>query len=58
MREIDFEEVFQTIKVTVMEDEGYDEEDMENEEIENKVNSIAKDIFKARWGFDYDDLED
>jgi hypothetical protein len=58
MREIDFEEVFQAIKVTVMEDEGYDEDDMENEEIEDEVNSIAKDIFKARWGFDYDDLED
>jgi hypothetical protein len=58
MREIDFEEVFQNIKQQVMEDEGYDEDDMDDEEIEDEVNFIAKDIFKARWGFDYDDLED
>jgi hypothetical protein len=58
MREIDLEEVFQAIKVTVMYYEGCDEDDMENEEIEDTVNSIAKDIFKARYGFDYDDLED
>ena len=58
MREIDFEEVFQNIKQQVMEDEGYDEDDMNDEEIEDEVNFIAKDIFKTRWGFDYDDLED
>jgi hypothetical protein len=57
-REIDFEEEYMAIKLQVMEDEGYDEDDMEDGSIEDEVNTIAREIFEEIFGFEYDDLDD
>jgi len=54
MRELNFEEVFQTIYQQVIIDNDW-EEDMGYGGMEEEVNSIAKEIFKERFGFDYDD---
>lgn len=53
MRELDFEEVFQTIYQQVIIDNDW-EEDMGFGGMEETVNSLAKERFKERFGFEYD----
>jgi hypothetical protein len=56
MREVDFEKLFQYIKQNIIEEEGIDRDDLDEEE--DYVNYWAKAQFKEICGFEYDDLEE
>lgn len=48
-----YEGKFQDFKVSVMDKQGYTEEDMDLDSIEDEVNSLADSMFASEYGFYY-----